>query len=58
MTIIALSIAFCSAVVTMLVANYMYTGLPCRDDPKTFSVKNDEVCWILVLATVFYFVLL
>ncbi|XGW35781.1 hypothetical protein V3C99_019176, partial [Haemonchus contortus] len=45
LTIIALSIAFCSAVVTMLVANYMYTGLPCRDDPKTFTVKNDELSW-------------
>ncbi|KAK5979972.1 hypothetical protein GCK32_000073 [Trichostrongylus colubriformis] len=45
LTMIALSIAFCSAVVTLLVANYMYTGIPCRDDPKSFAVKNDELSW-------------
>ncbi|WKY14438.1 hypothetical protein Q1695_000185 [Nippostrongylus brasiliensis] len=45
LTLIALSIAFCSAVVTFLAANHMYTGLPCRDDPTPFAVKNEELSW-------------
>ncbi|RCN31073.1 hypothetical protein ANCCAN_23145 [Ancylostoma caninum] len=43
LTVIALSIAFCSAVITFLVANHMYTGLPCHDDPQPFALKNEEV---------------
>ncbi|EYC40753.1 hypothetical protein Y032_0599g475 [Ancylostoma ceylanicum] len=45
LTVIALSIAFCSAVITFLVANHMYTGLPCHDDPQPFALKNEELSW-------------
>ncbi|KAK6760205.1 hypothetical protein RB195_021628 [Necator americanus] len=45
LTIIALSIAFCSAVITFLVANHMYTGLPCHDDPQPYTLKNEELSW-------------
>ncbi|CAJ0610304.1 unnamed protein product [Cylicocyclus nassatus] len=45
LTIIALSIAFCSAVITFLVANYMYTGLPCHSEPQPFALKNEELTW-------------
>uniref|UniRef100_A0A0K0DNH0 Aa_trans domain-containing protein n=1 Tax=Angiostrongylus cantonensis TaxID=6313 RepID=A0A0K0DNH0_ANGCA len=45
LTIIALSIAFCSAVITFLVANHMYTGLPCHDHPQSFSLENEELLW-------------
>uniref|UniRef100_A0A1I7WPZ1 Ovule protein n=1 Tax=Heterorhabditis bacteriophora TaxID=37862 RepID=A0A1I7WPZ1_HETBA len=45
-TIIALSIAFCSAVITFLVANYMYTGIPCHDDTTPFQLP-DETTFIL-----------
>ncbi|KAL6724797.1 hypothetical protein Aduo_019654 [Ancylostoma duodenale] len=45
LTVIALSIAFCSAVITFLVANHMYTGLPCHDDPQPFALNNEELSW-------------
>ncbi|KJH48767.1 hypothetical protein DICVIV_05092 [Dictyocaulus viviparus] len=45
LTIIALSIAFCSAVVTFLVADHMYTGIPCHDNANTLELQNEELSW-------------